>query len=112
MHKSRLGGLIIDCRTDDLDAAADFWSQALGLPHPVVRVLTQHDHSHGVQGRKCQGSQRLGRVDGGACSQPILQEGRQTRTRGRSPEAIHHVPGIRGHHPGAGVGGPESGRAC
>lgn len=32
MHKSRLGGLIIDCETQDLDAAADFWSQALGLP--------------------------------------------------------------------------------
>ena len=32
MHRSRLGGLIIDCRTDDLDAAAGFWSAALGLP--------------------------------------------------------------------------------
>ncbi len=32
MHKSRLGGLIIDCRTEDLDAAAKFWSEALGLP--------------------------------------------------------------------------------
>jgi predicted enzyme related to lactoylglutathione lyase len=31
MHKSRLAGFIIDCRTDDLDAAARFWSQALGL---------------------------------------------------------------------------------
>ena len=31
MHKSQLGGFIIDCRTDDLDAAADFWSEALGL---------------------------------------------------------------------------------
>ena len=30
MHRSRLGGLIIDCRTEDLDAAAEFWSQALG----------------------------------------------------------------------------------
>lgn len=30
MHKSRLGGLIIDCDTDDLDAAAAFWTQALG----------------------------------------------------------------------------------
>lgn len=32
MHKSRLAGFIIDCRTDDLDGAARFWSQALGLP--------------------------------------------------------------------------------
>lgn len=32
MHKSRLAGFIIDCRSDDLDAAAHFWSRALGLP--------------------------------------------------------------------------------
>ena len=30
MHHSKLGGLIIDCQTDDLDRAARFWSQALG----------------------------------------------------------------------------------
>ncbi|MEF9977930.1 MAG: VOC family protein [Thermomonas sp.] len=29
-HRSRLAGFIIDCNTDDLDAATDFWSQALG----------------------------------------------------------------------------------
>jgi len=31
MHRSQLGGFIIDCKTDDLDQAAAFWSQALGL---------------------------------------------------------------------------------
>ena len=31
-HRSRFAGIIIDCRTDDLDAAADFWSAALGYP--------------------------------------------------------------------------------
>jgi predicted enzyme related to lactoylglutathione lyase len=31
MHKSKLGGFIIDCRTKDLAAAAEFWSAALGL---------------------------------------------------------------------------------
>jgi predicted enzyme related to lactoylglutathione lyase len=31
MHRSRLGGLIIDCQTDDLTAAGAFWSRALGL---------------------------------------------------------------------------------
>lgn len=31
-HRSRLAGFIIDCRSDDLDAAARFWSGALGLP--------------------------------------------------------------------------------
>ena len=30
MHKSRLGTLIIDCQTDDLQSAAEFWSAALG----------------------------------------------------------------------------------
>lgn len=31
MHKSRMAGFIIDCRTDDLAAAADFWGGALGM---------------------------------------------------------------------------------
>ena len=30
MHKSRLGSLIIDCQTGDLQDAAGFWSAALG----------------------------------------------------------------------------------
>lgn len=29
-HRSRLAGFIIDCRTDDLEAAAGFWAAALG----------------------------------------------------------------------------------
>jgi predicted enzyme related to lactoylglutathione lyase len=32
MHKSKLAGFIIDCRTHDLDGAAEFWSGALGMP--------------------------------------------------------------------------------
>jgi predicted enzyme related to lactoylglutathione lyase len=32
MHKSRLGTIVIDCQTDRIDAAADFWSSALGWP--------------------------------------------------------------------------------
>ena len=31
MHKSRVAGFIIDCRTDDLEIAATFWSAALGM---------------------------------------------------------------------------------
>ena len=31
MHHSGLGGLIIDCKTDDLDREAEFWSRALGF---------------------------------------------------------------------------------
>lgn len=30
MHRSRLAGFIIDCNTDDLEQAAEFWSAALG----------------------------------------------------------------------------------
>jgi len=30
MHASRLGTVVIDCCTDDLDAAAAFWAAALG----------------------------------------------------------------------------------
>ncbi|HEV7611921.1 MAG TPA: VOC family protein [Steroidobacteraceae bacterium] len=32
MHKSKLAGFIIDCQTDDLQRAADFWGAALGMP--------------------------------------------------------------------------------
>lgn len=32
MHRSRLAGFIIDCKTDDLEKAAQFWSAALGYP--------------------------------------------------------------------------------
>ena len=31
MHKSMLGGLIIDCKTGDLEGASQFWSAALGM---------------------------------------------------------------------------------
>lgn len=30
-HKSRLAGFIIDCQTDELEPAARFWEQALGM---------------------------------------------------------------------------------
>jgi predicted enzyme related to lactoylglutathione lyase len=36
MHKSKLSGFIIDCQTDDLGRAAEFWGGALGM---VVREL-------------------------------------------------------------------------
>jgi len=53
MHKSKLGGFIIDCRTDDLPGAAAFWGCALGMP---VRDLSAdqgeykvlHDAAHGL----------------------------------------------------------------
>jgi hypothetical protein len=30
MHGSRINGLLIDCKTDDIDSAAHFWAEALG----------------------------------------------------------------------------------
>jgi predicted enzyme related to lactoylglutathione lyase len=40
MHKSKLGGFIIDCQTDDLDHAAEFWGAALGM---TVRELSAEE---------------------------------------------------------------------
>ena len=38
MHRSRMNGVLIDCKTDDIGAAAEFWAQALG------RTI-DHDHA-------------------------------------------------------------------
>ena len=54
-HKSKLCGFIIDCRTDDLGAAAEFWGQALGMeirPLPAeegekyVRLVDRNSELH------------------------------------------------------------------
>ena len=47
MHRSRLAGFIIDCKTDDLEQAARFWAAALGYelrpksdePSPLYRCM-------------------------------------------------------------------------
>ena len=36
MHKSKLSTFVIDCQGGDLDAAAQFWSRALGRPAAAV----------------------------------------------------------------------------
>ncbi|WP_317930260.1 VOC family protein [Halioxenophilus sp. WMMB6] len=55
MHKSKLAGFIIDCETDDLNTAASFWGQALGMaiePFPgaegekYVRLCDPNDALH------------------------------------------------------------------
>ena len=55
MHRSRLAGFIIDCKTDDLEGAARFWSAALGYelrpkqaePSPLYReMITGPDGLH------------------------------------------------------------------
>lgn len=50
MHKSRLSGFIIDCQTDDPDAAARFWSGALGMQiGEVSGVNNQYIQLHDAQ---------------------------------------------------------------
>ena len=55
MHKSRLAGFIIDCRTDDLKFAAEFWGGALGMEtrtlpgeegNHYVRLVDAHERLH------------------------------------------------------------------
>jgi predicted enzyme related to lactoylglutathione lyase len=55
MHRSRFAGFIIDCHTDDLDAAASFWGAVLGFQpesalearQALYRTLrTPPDHPH------------------------------------------------------------------
>jgi hypothetical protein len=41
MHRSRINGILIDCKVDDIGAAARFWAEMLGRPvdpdHPGTR---------------------------------------------------------------------------
>jgi hypothetical protein len=46
MHRSRLVGFIIDCQTDDLNAATEFWSGALGMG---VRALVGDEANNYMQ---------------------------------------------------------------
>ncbi len=55
MHRSRLSGFIIDCRTADLPGAATFWAGALGMEvralpgaegERYVQLLDPHDELH------------------------------------------------------------------
>ncbi|RPI62060.1 MAG: VOC family protein [Lysobacterales bacterium] len=46
MHRSRLAGFIIDCKTDDLKSAATFWGGALGME---VRALPAAEGNKYVQ---------------------------------------------------------------
>jgi hypothetical protein len=47
VHRSRLAGFIIDCRTEDLGAAARFWSGALGM----ARTGAQDEVYEGLDAR-------------------------------------------------------------
>jgi catechol 2,3-dioxygenase-like lactoylglutathione lyase family enzyme len=67
MHKSKLSGFIIDCRTDDLDTAAAFWSRALGMPvHELAgsenegyRGLTDAQHGLDIEVQAVQHPSRV-----------------------------------------------------
>ncbi|MGI9219695.1 MAG: VOC family protein [Woeseiaceae bacterium] len=58
MHRSRFAGISIDCKTDDLSGAADFWSAALGYPTTPndegekYRTLVPHARETGVEVQK------------------------------------------------------------
>lgn len=44
MHKSRFAGIIIDCETENLEAAAEFWSEALGCPRNPTQLPEDKDY--------------------------------------------------------------------
>ncbi len=55
MHKSKLAGFIIDCKTENLQTAAEFWGGALGMDvnelpgaegEKYVRLVDPHDELH------------------------------------------------------------------
>ena len=46
MHKSQLAGFIIDCKADDLNAAADFWSAALGMKRTAADTPATTSYVH------------------------------------------------------------------
>jgi hypothetical protein len=54
VHKSKLAGFIIDCETDDLDGAANFWGPALGMavrtlpPDEAATYKKLEDRQHGL----------------------------------------------------------------
>jgi catechol 2,3-dioxygenase-like lactoylglutathione lyase family enzyme len=62
MHRSRINGILIDCNVDDIEAAAQFWAEALGRPinsdHPGTR-----DNYVMLEDRPDQISVQIQRVD-------------------------------------------------
>lgn len=44
MHKSQLGGIIIDCNVDDIEEASLFWAKALG--YEIIRSTDPADDNY------------------------------------------------------------------
>ena len=67
MHRSRLSSFIIDCKADDLEVAACFWSAALGRPlqqgadpaHDQYVGLAMHDDEPIVDVQKVDHDSRI-----------------------------------------------------
>jgi len=65
MHRSRFAGIIIDCETDDLNAAAEFWSAALGYAQKpddgdkLYRSLQPHERDTYVEVQKVSHASRV-----------------------------------------------------
>jgi hypothetical protein len=65
MHRSRFGGIIIDCQTDNLESAADFWSAALGYPRKpddgdhLYKTLQPHSRETYVEVQKVKHQSRV-----------------------------------------------------
>ncbi len=60
MHRSRLVGFIIDCKTDDLESAAGFWGAALGRKS---KPDTDSDRYFGLEGKPSDVLLAVQRVD-------------------------------------------------
>jgi predicted enzyme related to lactoylglutathione lyase len=60
MHKSKLSGFIIDCQTENLQEAADFWAAALGMTvreapaaeAPLYKRLDDPEHGLDIEVQK------------------------------------------------------------
>lgn len=67
MHRSRLAGFIMDCRTEDLEQAAQFWSAALGVPlkpaaeepSPIYRQLMTNPSDLHIEVQKVEHDSRV-----------------------------------------------------
>lgn len=67
MHRSRLAGFIIDCKSDDLERAAQFWSAALGYElrpkdeetSPLYRCMQTEDLGLHVEVQSVQHDSRV-----------------------------------------------------
>ena len=45
-HKSQLAGFIIDCQTEDLGKATEFWAEALGRSAETPDAADESDYRH------------------------------------------------------------------